>query len=228
MSEARFSVDGVLDALAAQPRRTPGDGRAIMLVSARRGEGVTTAACAVAQGFSAMSVYGVDLDLRRNGLARALAALAPLGPKIDGRLNGVSFYGLRNAQGAAIREEEPAFSYHRVGHTRMFAGVFDARGLAKGVRVAVSSGVEYWNAARAGGACVVVDAPAFERSQIALRVARHMDGVVLVVADDPGAAPAALAAKAALVAAGANIIGLIYSGASAPVMAMERLRRQAG
>jgi hypothetical protein len=56
-----------------------------------------------------------------------------------------------------------------------------------------------------------------------------MDGVVLVVAaDDAGAAPAALAAKAALVAAGANVIGLIYSGASTPVLTIDRVMRQAG
>jgi Mrp family chromosome partitioning ATPase len=92
----------------------------------------------------------------------------------------------------------------------------------------VSSAPDYWDAARAGGACVVLDAPALERSQIALRVARHMDGIVLVVADDAGAAPAAIAAKAALVAAGANVIGLIYSGARTPVLAMDRAMRQAG
>lgn len=228
MSAPSFSVDGVLDALAAQPRRGLGEGRAVMLVSARRGEGVTTAACAVARRFSA-SVYAIDLDLRRNAFARALSAEAQLGPKIDGRLHGKAFYALTSALCARLEEPRPAFSYHRVGHGRVFAGVFDARALPKAAKVVVSSEPDYWDAARAGGACVVIDAPALERSQIGLRVARHMDGVVLVVAaDDAGAAPAALAAKAALVAAGANVIGLIYSGASTPVLTIDRVMRQAG
>jgi hypothetical protein len=50
----------------------------------------------------------------------------------------------------------------------------------------------------------------------------------LVVGSGAGAAPAAIGAKAALVEAGANLIGLVYAGATAPVMAMERLLRQAG
>jgi hypothetical protein len=55
-----------------------------------------------------------------------------------------------------------------------------------------------------------------------------MDGVVLVVGGNKGAAPAAIAAKTALANAGANLIGLVYAGAAAPVIAIERMLRQAG
>jgi Mrp family chromosome partitioning ATPase len=223
MNEPRFSVDGVLEALAAQPRRSAGEGRAIMLVSARRGEGVTTAARALAQASQHGAVYAIDLDLKRNALARALSGDGALGPKIGGALNGVSFYAVHGAH-----EAKPAFNYHRVGRSRVYAGVFDARALPKHARVAVSPASRYWDAARAGGAFVVIDAPALERSAVALKVAPHMDGVVLVVGSEPGAAPAALAAKAALVDAGAKLIGLVYSGAAPPVMAIERMLRQAG
>ncbi len=223
-----FSVDGVLDALKAQRTRATGGGRTLLLVSARRGEGVTIVARAVAEAAGPGAVYAVDLDLKRNGLAKALCETAPLGPKIDGRLDGVSFYSVRGPGNVAMREVTPAFSYHRVGRSLVHAGVFDARLLPRSARVAVSARPDYWNAARAGGATVIIDAPALERSQVALRVAAHMDGVVLVVGADAGAAPAAIAAKAALVNAGANMIGLVYAGADAPVMAMERLLRQAG
>ena len=81
---------------------------------------------------------------------------------------------------------------------------------------------------RATGGLVVVDAPSLDRSQIGLRVARNMDGVVLLVGGEPGDAPAATAAKEALVAAGANVMGLVYAGATAPVLAIDRLLRQAG
>ena len=223
-----FSVDGVLDALRMQPPRIHGGGRAVMFVSARRGEGVTTVARAVAQAAGPGVVYAVDLDLRRNGLAKALCETESLGPKLDGRLQGVSFYSVRGPGNVVMREVTPAFSYHRVGRSLVHAGVFDARLLPQTAKVAVSARPEYWNAARSNGATVVIDAPALERSQVALRVAPHMDGVVLVVGADAGAAPAAIAAKAALVGAGSNVIGLVYTGADAPVMAMERLLRQAG
>ena len=225
---ASFSVDGVLGALRAQAPRTQGGGRAIMFVSARRGEGVTTVARAVAEAAGSGLVYAVDLDLKRNGLAKALCETAALGPRIDGRFLGVSFYSVRGPGNAAMREVTPAFSYHRVGQTRIQAGVFDARLLPQMARVAVSGRPEYWNAARTSGATVVIDAPALERSQVALRVAPHMDGVVLIVGANAGAAPAAVSAKAALVKAGANVIGLVYTGAEASVMTMERLLRQAG
>lgn len=222
MSEPVFSVEGVLDALAMQPRRN-GAGRAIMFVSARRGEGVTAAARGVANAAGPGAVYAIDLDLKRNALARALSADGEMGPRIDGALNGVSFYSVRD-----LPDAPPAFYYHRIGRSRVFAGVFDLRVLPQNARIGISARPDYWDAARAGGAFVVVDAPALERSSIALRVAPHMDGVVLVVGSGRGAAPAAIAAKTALAEAGANIMGLVYSGAAAPVMAIERMLRQAG
>lgn len=221
-----FSVEGVLDALAAQPHRN-GGGRAIMFVAARRKEGVTTAARAVADA-AVGPVYAIDLDLKRNALAKALSERGPLGPKVDGQLGGVSLYTLRSAQGAPLREVTPAFGFHRVGASRIYAGVFDSRVLPHGARVAVSAGPDYWDAARAALAHTIIDAPSLDRSEIALRVAPHMDGVVLVVGADRGAAPAAIAAKAALDKAGANVIGLVYAGATAPVMAIDRLSRQLG
>lgn len=222
-----FSVDGVLAALAAQPARSRGDGRALMFISARRKEGVSVAAHAVAEAAGPGAVYAIDLDLKRNALARSFAAHAQLGPKIDGRLNGLSFYAACAANGAPMRETVSAFSYHRVGRSRVYVGVFDAAAAPPQSRIVISSGPHYWDAVRAGGAIAVVDAPALERSTIGLRVARNMDGVVLVVGAEPGSAPAAIAAKDALVHAGASVLGIVYSGASAPVLAIDRMLRQA-
>ena len=108
MSEPTFSVDHVLDALAAQPPRSRGDGRAIMIVAARRKGGVTTVAAAIARAAGPGAVYAIDLDLKRNALAKALSTSEPLGPKIDGRLNGVALYGLSGANGEPMREAAPA------------------------------------------------------------------------------------------------------------------------
>ncbi|MBL8542461.1 MAG: hypothetical protein JNJ63_01505 [Hyphomonadaceae bacterium] len=219
MSKQSFSVEGVLEALAVQPFRR-GAGRALMLVSAQRGEGVTTAACAIAQACKNTNVYAIDLNLKRNGLAKALSEYAPLGPKQDGEVHGVSLFGV----GSLI---SPAFNFHRVGQTRIKAGVFDSRAVPVNARVVVPPGPAYWDAIRAEGAVAIVDAPSLDRSDIALRLARHMDGVVLVVGADAGAAPAASRAKQALVEAGANLLGLIYAGADASVVLIERVLRRA-
>lgn len=222
MSAPSFSVDAVFDALEAQPSRGVGEGRCVLFVGARRGDNDASAAAAVAQAALTNAVYAIDLDLRRNAMAKTLSQVDALGPAIDGRLSGSSFYSVRKDL-APVEETQPAFRYHRVGRTRVFAGLFDARAIPQGARVVVSSSPVYWDAARAGGATVVLDAPPLERSHLALRVARHMDGVVLVVGPEAGAAPAAMAAKDALVQAGANLMGLVYTGASAPVMAIDRL-----
>lgn len=223
MSGPAFSVDGVLDALAMQSRRPDGAGRAIMFVAARSSEGTTTAARAVANAAGPGAVYAIDLDLRRNALAKALSEDGALGPRIDGALNDQHFYTVRD-----IPAPPPAFFFHRVGRSRVYAGVFDMRALPKGARVGISARADYWDAARAGGAFVVVDAPPLEHSSIALRVAPHMDGVVLVVGSGRGAAPAAMEAKELLIESGANLMGLVYAGADAPVVAIDRLLRQAG
>lgn len=223
MSGPQFSVEGVLDALAMQPRRRDGAGRAIMFVAARSLEGTTTAARAVANAAGPGAVYAIDLDIRRNALARALNEDGALGPRIEGELGGARFYTVRD-----LPEPPPAFFYHRVGRSRVYAGVFDTRALPKGARVGISARPDYWDAARAGGAFVVVDAPALDHSSVALRVAPHMDGVVLVVGSGRGAAPAALEAKELLIEAGANLMGLVYADADAPAVAIDRLLRQAG
>lgn len=217
-----FSVAGVMDALRAQPAQGPG--RALMLIAAQHHAGNVALTAAVAGAAGPGAVYAIDLDLRRNALPQHFA---PLGPRIDGALNGRGFYAIVDKQGRPLAQAASYF-YHRVGRSRLYVGAFDGAAVPQGGRVLLSNAPDYWDAARAGGATVVVDAPALERSRVALRVARHMDGVVLLVGDAPGAAPAAMAAKTALREAGANLIGLVYAGASAPVMAIERVMRQAG
>jgi hypothetical protein len=213
--------------LDAQPRKSAGPGRCVMFVAARRGEGVTTIVEAAATGAPEQTTYAIDLDLRRNALARAMKQDG-FGPRIDARLSGQSFYRLTEASGRPHPEYVAAYGYHRVRRSRLYVGVFDARHAPEGGRILISSAPDYWNAVRAGGALATIDAPALERSQIALKVCAHMDGVVLVVGADAGAAPAAMAARTDLLAAGANIIGLVYAKAPAPVIAIDRWMRRAG
>jgi hypothetical protein len=223
---AAFSLGPVFEALHAAPRKCAGEGRVLMFIAARRREGVSTIARFAARSASETgTTYCIDLDLRRNALARAFVdESGGLGPKIDGRLNGGSFYRLIGANGQIVHEMSPAFNFHRVGRTRLYVGAFNARAAPQDGRVMLSAEVDYWNAARSGGATVILDAPALERTTLGLRVVRHADGVVMVVGEDEGSASASKLAKDELVAAGANVLGLVYNHASAPVMAIEKLR----
>lgn len=222
-----ISLERVFETLAVQPRKGPGTGRVVMFVAARRGEGTSTVVRNALKAAGTNAVYGIDLDLKRNALATEMAKDATLGPAIDGRLNGASFYSLAGADGRARAETTPVFSYHRVDRSKVFVGAFDEKAAGAGGRVLLSPGQDYWNAARAGGATVIVDAPAILRSPVAVRMAEYMDAVVLVVGSDAGAAPVAIAAKHELMAVGANIIGLVHTGVPAPILKMERLLRMA-
>jgi hypothetical protein len=221
-------LSNVFTALDALPVKSFGGGRALMFVAARRGEGVTTLARAACEHPQTRPVFAIDLDLRRNDLARSIASKHKLGAKVDGSLGGAHFCSAADGGGAPLPGYGAAFSYHRAATARLYVGAFDGRALPKGAQVLISSSSEYWDAVRAGGALAIVDAPALAWSKIALRVARHMDGIVLVVSSDAGAAPAALAAKAELDRAGAHVLGLIYTGADAGVPVLDRIMRQAG
>lgn len=122
MSGPQFSVEGVLDALAMQRPRREGAGRAIMFVAARGLEGTTTAARAAALAAGPGAVYAIDLDIRRNALAKALSEDWRAGSADRRRASGERFYTVRD-----LPDSPPAFFYHRVGRTRVYAGVFDVR-----------------------------------------------------------------------------------------------------
>lgn len=226
-TEPEFSVEGVFAALGDAPAKSRGGGRVVMFIAARRGEGVSTFARAAAHATAERTTYCVDLDLRRNAMIRAFAAEdTMLGPRMDGRLAGASFYQIQNADGSPIAERTPAFGYHRIGASRAYAGSFDGRVIPPRGRVMIASTADYWNAVRLGGAIGIVDAPALDRTMLALRVARHMDGVVLVVGDAAGSAPAARAAKEQLQMVGANLLGLAFVGARNSVIAIDRITRK--
>lgn len=221
-------LNGVFAALESAPAKSFGAGRTLMFVAARRSEGVTTLARAACLAPQARPVFAIDLDVRRNDLARSIAATHKLGVKVDGSLGGGNFCTAVDGAGKPLRDFQGAFSYHRAADARVYVGAYDGRGLPKGAQVMIASSADYWDSVRAGGALAIVDAPALGWSKVGLRVARHMDGVVLVVSSDAGAAPAALAAKAELDRAGANVIGLVYTGADVSVPVLDRMLRAAG
>lgn len=219
------ALGGVLAAAQAAPARGPGDGRIVMLVAARPGEGVSTVARDAAAGAGA-PVLLVDLDVKRNPQARFYETSASLGAPGDGAINGASFVRVVTAQGATVRAG--ALAFRRVAQTNVHVSQWSAGALPSGARVQIAADGAYWAALRASGALVVVDAPAIQKSGLALKLAKHMDAVVLVVAGNAGAAPPAMAARAALTEAGAHVAGLVFARAATEAVMIDRMTRQAG
>ncbi|MEQ1617490.1 MAG: hypothetical protein ABL883_03980 [Terricaulis sp.] len=216
-----FDPNGLWQAIGRQTRQRDDGGRVILLTAGRRGEGVTRIARALAVAAGPGPIFALDLDLRRNQFARELAG-QKFTETVSGDFCGVSLCVALDSAGAICSSGDDVFCYRRVGGSRLHVGVLDARAIPAGGRLRMSSGAQYWDAVRASGATFVVDAPAIDQGKATLAVARHVDAVVLVVGSSEGAAPAALAAKGALDGVGAPVIGIVYAGASGPVLALER------
>lgn len=212
---------GVLAAACPAPSAHRGPGRVVMFVAARAGEGVSHAARLAAEE-AAAPVLLADLDIKRSVHARHYADR--LGAPTDARANGAAFWRIKDESGVLLRGQ--LVTRRSIIGSEVDVLAIDS--LPPGARVQVGPDPAYWNALRAAGALTVVDAPALARAPLALKLAPHMDAVVLVVSADPGAAPPAIEARAALTEAGANVIGIVFARASAPVMALDRLTRQAG
>ncbi len=211
---APIDTQGLMQAIGALKPRGEGAGRVIMVTSGRRGEGVTNVVRALVQAAGPEPVLVLDLDLRGNRLARALAE-QKLGEAVAGDLDGVSLCTILDDAGARIDAE--ALSYRQVGRSNVRVGVLNARAIPAGAKLRLSPGAAYWDAVRASGMTMIVDAPAIELGKASLAAARHMDGIILVVGGGEGAAPAALAAKRALDGTGARTLGIVYAGAQTPL-----------
>jgi len=193
-----------------------------MFVAPRADEDVSSTARGAAEEAGAPTLL-IDLDLKRN--AHAAHYAARLGPPLEARAAGASFYRVVNAHREIVREN--ALTRHLVERTQLQVTAFNAGVMQPGARVQISGDAAYWNALRAMGGSIVVDAPALDKNSVALKLAKHMDAIVLVVSADAHAAPAAMDARAAIADAGGNVVGLVFARASAPVMAIDRLTRRA-
>ncbi|MET0182468.1 MAG: hypothetical protein ABW199_06245 [Caulobacterales bacterium] len=216
---------GVLAAARAAPRRFQGPGQVVMLIAARSGEGVSTVARGAAEDAGA-PVLLVDLDIKRSTHARYFSAHGGLGAPVDLHMNGLAFYRARDKAGRIVVER--AVKKRRTHSGNVDVTAFDPSALPKDARLQVGGDPAYWDALRAAGVFALVDAPALDRAPWAAKLARHMDSVVLVVSGEAGAAPAAIAAREALTEAGANVIGIVFARASAPVAAIDKFMRQVG
>jgi hypothetical protein len=218
-------MTGVLRALTRTPRQ--GRGRLVMIISAQRGEGVSTVARGVAEGAAGGIALLLDLDLARDGQYRFYQETAferggRLSDAIDGRLKGQSLYRIVGADGRLRPEARSAMAYYRVGQSKLFVAGFDATALGPEERLQIPTGGTYWQALRQSCEVAVIDAPSLERSRVGLSVCQHMDGVVIVASGKDGSATATLGLKTELEAAGATVLGVVYTHADSVALSLER------
>jgi Mrp family chromosome partitioning ATPase len=201
----------------------PGAGRIAIVYAAGPADGGALAARSLALAAASESsapILLVDLDLVRNGqLAWAkgevAAGRAATGRLQDGEIDGENFARLKPADGG--RPVPAPLRLRRLGPHRLFVAQLDPDVRTTGATVQISSGGAYWAAARRHFLLTVVDAPPLSRMRAGLGAAVHGDAVFLAVSSAGTSAAAALEAKAAIEAKGADVAGVLYSGAD-PVL----------
>lgn len=226
MSADHAALAGVLAAIESRPAERRG--RAVMLIAAQPGEGVSPLARSLALASGDATALLVDLDLSRNGQFAhfsdaALSGGEPLGARIDGRLGGHAFYRTVGPDGRRTADRPGLFSFQRVGRSRLFVGDFETRALLAGERAQVGGEAAFWTAAREACDLCVVDAPAFARSRAGLVVAPLMDAVVIVASAQAGDRAGTAALRDALTAAGAPLVGVVFTHADPVIASIERL-----
>jgi hypothetical protein len=222
---------GVLAALAQRPKLARG--RIVMTISAREQEGADELARSIALSSSREGPEQdlrilLELDVARNQQFEYFADLAlheetsRLGPPLDARLNGESFYRVVDAAGRVRRAADAALTFHRVGQTRLFVSAFNAGAVGAAGRVGITAGDRYWRQMRRFCDLCVVEAPPLDRCAIALAVAPFVDGVVIAVSARAGAVSASVRLKGELEAVRAPLLGVVYTHADRLTSALER------
>jgi hypothetical protein len=118
-------------------------------------------------------------------------------------------------EGKAILDAQYLVAYP-VGSPRLWVTRFRRELLQAGQSVQVLAKADYWTALRRHADVIVVDAPAADRSNAALAVARFMDFSVLVLSADQRDAVAPAALKASITSAGGRCAGLVFNRAAEP------------
>lgn len=220
MSATAEALRGLVRALFADDGK---QGRCVMFIAARRGEGVSTLVREVGMAAAARAQRGcaiVDLDVLRDTHYAAFIEGAQfggpgLGAGAPAAFGGASFF--------APREVAAGYMMHRVGASRLMVGHLNASRVPKGTRVQILDSPLYWRGARASLDVTLVDAPALERARIGLVAAPAMDAVVIVAASEGGSASATLELKAELESRGAPLLGVVYTKADPTALAIERV-----
>ena len=209
--------------LASLGPARPGQARVVQFVAATSGEGTSTVARELARfaaGRARRPVWLIDLDLMNAPQYTAVAAdparYGALGRATAASPDGSAFFTVQpptqGADGKSWRDSRYLIA-HPVGGANFWVTRFRREALIGEQSVHVMPTGDYWNALRKHAELVVIDAPAAERSRVAMTIAPFVDFTILVVAADGGDASAPAALRDALQAAGGQCAGIFFNRA---------------
>ena len=164
--------------------------KVIMFVSALSGEGTTSMAASfasIAARRSEKPAWLVDLDLKRNsafsGFERRFARdIGKPGRAFDASLRQTPIYSI--SPRAADTKQDKLLTAHEIEGLPLLVTRFRRERLQQGQQVVLRNSPDWWAALRTISGCIIVDAPALDRSAAALTMAEEADGIVLVVEAD--------------------------------------------
>jgi len=214
----------------------PGRGRVLQFASARTGEGTSS----VAREFARLAavradkpVWLIDADLYAQCQLESVAAephrFGRMGAHASASPDGACFFSVQPP--AKDREGKPApDARHLIARPalggRLWVTRFRREGLKPGQRALIVASAGYWKALSRHAGYVIVDAPALERTDTAVRLAPYMDATALVVAAESTEAGDAARLRTAIEGAGGRCAGIVFNRAEVKAPAfLSRLMR---
>jgi len=195
--------------------------RAVMVLASDDGAGTTSVAVSLAlraEAVAARAVWLVDLDLAGNAAYEAFRAPpfdgeGALSRPYDASLGLPPIYSLspETRMEAAARGSARLLCVHQVGDRRLLVTRMRTERLGDVQRIQFRDSPGWWPAVRTAADWIIVDAPSLARSGAGLMVARHMDGVVLVLRAGETQAEEAVTLRREVEAAGGRVIGIVLN-----------------
>ncbi len=218
MVDLTSEMAGLWAALGPAPAHR---GRVIQFACANTGEGVST----VAREFARLAavrarkpVWLIDADLNQPGQQEAVAAeperFGRLGPPAASSPTGASFFAVTPpVMGRDNKPIAPArlMTARPCLGGRLWITRFRAEVLRSGQRAEPMSDPRYWDAMRKHADTVVIDAPAADRSDLAITLAPFVDATVLIVAAESTAANEPVILRDEIEAVGGRIAGVVVN-----------------
>ncbi|MEM7766876.1 MAG: hypothetical protein AAF253_05245 [Pseudomonadota bacterium] len=213
-------------------------GRALMFLASDDGAGTTSAAVSMAlraEAIAARAVWLVDLDLTENSAFKAFQAPpfeeeGALSRPYDASLGKAPIYALspETRLEAEARGSAKLLCVHQVGARRLLVTRLRTERLEPAQRIRFRDSPDWWPAVRTAADWIIVDAPSLSRSGAGLAVARHMDGVILVLRAGQTAADDGVSLRREVEGAGGRVAGLVLNAMDPMVHRLTAGRLRAG
>ena len=196
-------------------------GRVVQIAAASSGEGVSTIAREYARLAAVRArrpVWLIDADLSQQGQMEAVASqpdrFGALGKAAIATPDGSIFFAITprimDRAGKPVHPARLMTARPCLGG-RLWVTRFAAEHLRSGLRAEAVSDARYWDALKKHADTVVIDAPAADRSDLAITLAPFVDATVLVVAADCTAANEPLMLLDEIEAVGGRIAGVVVN-----------------